>query len=223
MIQTRWDLPNDPPLGHSTCPLVFMIPAAAMRDLDGNGPSYPTKDSLRDLSAELNRAGFATFRYASSDGASALPLGGVAALLARAIESPRLYRAHLVLLGIAEGADLIAREYYQLYKVRFPHAAVLLSPSVFAFHLNNLTCPYLVLHGRDDSFYEPAAYGRVIGAVHHHQMRFGDRTAHHLYRHLGKTLGGNRLSREVLSGIVNWLNDASYEGLRPQEPPPKAA
>lgn len=220
-VGCRWDFPGtdarskiDQASG-PVFPLAFLVPSEGMEDLNGNGQGYPVRDTLRDLSNALIDRGIATFRYASRP---LLNAQESVEIFDRAIRHRFSKEAPVALVGVAEGADLIAKEFYSFYRVRFPHAAVLISAAVTPLHLNNLTCPYLLLHGGGDPLFKWSPYSRFEEAVHHHQYRFGDRTSHVLIENLGRELGEPYLDPRVTSRVADWLAPAIREGLRPQEP-----
>jgi hypothetical protein len=192
-------------------PLAFLVPSSVMTDADGNGPGWPTRDSLRDLSRDLVGRGFATYRF--RDPSALLTHFGEAAREPRSAQGPCL------VLGIGDGADAIAKRWYDLIAIRSIEAAVLLSPTVSALHLNQLNCPYLAIHGSTDPQFRDHPYHRFEAAVHHHQMRFGDQTEHHLVHGLGEGLGDPYLDPRVVRQIGEWLVLRTFESAqRPQEP-----
>lgn len=105
----------------------------------------------------------------------------------------------LVLYGVGDGADTIAREYYQRFVLEEPLAAVLVFPSVGALELNQLTCPYLVIQFADQT--NADELGR---AVLHHQMRYGDGTDRLV------VAARDHLDRESLSLIDSWLKRVEH-------------
>ena len=135
-----------------------------------------------------------------------------------------------ILIGLGEGADLIAKHYYDFYALKPPLAVILMSPSVQPLHLNNLTCPYLVLHGEHDPVFESVPYSRFEQGVLHHQYRYGDLTRLHWFPFLNRQMRNvNRTSPEgreeetdlelqVISEIMGWIGNVLEAPRRKQEP-----
>jgi hypothetical protein len=125
-------------------------------------------------------------------------------------------------IGMGEAADGFAQSYYDYYRVRPPHVAVLLSPTVTAYFLNQLTCPYLVIHGQDDPLFKEISHEVFDEAVFHHQMRYGDPTIDLIKSGLGRELGlerGREIDPRVAEEVLSWLDQVpglgvSKEGLR---------
>jgi pimeloyl-ACP methyl ester carboxylesterase len=224
----RFDMPKDFVLSQKAggtggkCPLVFMLPTFEMEDVDGNGAAYPIKDTLLSLSRALTVRGLATYRCIL--GPLPLDVKKLLSYYRASLSQPWVDQERVALLGIAFGADVIAKHYYDFYAVCRPQAAALLSPSVQPIFLNNITCPYLVLHGQRDPLFRIMPYEKIKEAVFHHQMRYGDSTVNLRYIGLGRELGRqNMISTEVIKQTVTWLETAILEGLRPQEPAARAA
>jgi pimeloyl-ACP methyl ester carboxylesterase len=140
---------------------------------------------------------------------------------AQALKNPEVDRDHVVLLGMRIGADELARNFYTYYEVQFPRAIVLLEPSVQTVDLNNITCPYLVIHGTPQGFARGSGaslHANQDGAVHHHQMRYGDATASYDIPFQAAAPESRSIAREVVSEVVGWLHSGAIAGLRPQEP-----
>lgn len=206
-VPVRLDLP-DAARFPGRRPVALLLGASRMEDLDGNGPGVGPRDSLHLLSRALVGEGIATWRFV-------WPQSGDRGRIARAayeacLREPRIDVDHVAIVGFGDSADLVARGYYDLYSVRFPRAVVLFSPSVGAFHLNNLTCPYLILQGGRPS-------QGLQEAVHHHQSRYGDLTELVALEDLGPELGELYLDDRVVDGAARWLGPAIRQGLRPQE------
>ena len=198
-------------------PLVFMVPSSRMIDLQGNGPQIGIRDSYLLLSRSLVQAGYATYRFAWSEPGKISRREALLHYRAARLESGVDLRK-IFLLGMEDGADLLAREYYEFYAVAPPMGHVLLSPRVHPIDLNNLTCPYLVLHGQDDPQFQVIPYRQLEGAIHHHRARYGDLTANHWFPHLKQNLGRVYLAEEVVGEIQRWLKQVIKDPSRPQEP-----
>jgi len=117
----------------------------------------------------------------------------------------------ICLLGRGESADLFARDYYSFLNIRPPHTLVLLSPSVTAFHLNKLSCPYLIIHGERDPLLRTLPHSAFDQAVYHHQMRYGDPTTDFVAPSDDRYLtvqreSGRELDPLVIQQIVEWLS-----------------
>lgn len=199
-------------------PLAFFVPSSQM----------PFETTLQPLAQALSAEGWATYTFplATLSTNEAERVAQIAEHLKTALGDNRIDSRRVSLIGIGDGADLIARHYYSLYPVQFPRAALLLSASVSALYLNNLTCPFLLIHGEKDAMLESLPYSQFKDAVHHHQYRYGDLTGLAWYEGLGHDLvdpARGKLSDEVVRRSVKWLEHACVEGLRPQEPEPKAA
>ncbi len=125
-------------------------------------------------------------------------------------------RTRFVLLGDRQGADLIARQYFQFFGDLEPDAIVLLAPHAPAIHLNNITCPYLTVHGAHEWQRDSFLASRITEAVSHHQYRYGDTTVSRVIE-APDDLGGARLDPGVEDEVVDWVNHALKVGHRPQE------
>jgi pimeloyl-ACP methyl ester carboxylesterase len=117
----------------------------------------------------------------------------------------------ICLLGRGEAADLFARDYYSFLNIRPPHTLILLSPSVTAFHLNKLSCPYLIIHGERDPLLRTLPHSAFDQAVYHHQMRYGDPTTDFVAPSDDRYLTvqretGRELDPLVIRQIVEWLS-----------------
>jgi pimeloyl-ACP methyl ester carboxylesterase len=117
----------------------------------------------------------------------------------------------ICLLGRGESADLFARNYYSFLNIRPPHTLILLSPSVTAFHLNKLSCPYLIIHGERDPLLRTLPHSAFDQAVYHHQMRYGDPTTDFVAPSDDRYLtvqreSGRELDPLVIQQIVEWLS-----------------
>jgi pimeloyl-ACP methyl ester carboxylesterase len=117
----------------------------------------------------------------------------------------------ICLLGRGESADLFARNYYSFLNIRPPHTLILLSPSVTAFHLNKLSCPYLIIHGERDPLLRTLPHSAFDRAVYHHQMRYGDPTTDFVAPSDDRYLtvqreSGRELDPLVIQQIVEWLS-----------------
>jgi predicted esterase len=215
----KWEFPDPNHFTQARHPLAVLIPSHRMRDLDGNGPDIFVRSQLRDLSRELRSVGFATFRFASRQDGHVLDLVEELELYDKALDHPEIDPERTILVGVTDGADRIAKHYYDYFRVQSPSAAVLLSPTVFAIHLNNLTCPYLLVHGSQDPMFSEGGYERVESAVHHHEMRYGDVTDARLIWGVGRELGNAELDPAVLREIRNWVGALRFaRTFRPQEP-----
>jgi pimeloyl-ACP methyl ester carboxylesterase len=117
----------------------------------------------------------------------------------------------ICLLGRGESADLLVRDYYSFLSIRPPHTLILLSPSVTAFHLNKLSCPYLIIHGERDPLLRTLPHSAFDQAVYHHQMRYGDPTTDFVapsddrYLTVQREIG-RELDPLVIRQIVEWLS-----------------
>jgi pimeloyl-ACP methyl ester carboxylesterase len=117
----------------------------------------------------------------------------------------------ICLFGRGESADLFARNYYSFLNIRPPHTLILLSPSVTAFHLNKLSCPYLIIHGERDPLLRTLPHSAFDQAVYHHQMRYGDPTTDFVAPSDDRYLtvqreSGRELDPLVIQQIVEWLS-----------------
>lgn len=178
-------------------PLAFFVPNRL--------PEYPGVDRLVLLQRELMDRGLMTYYDPHHQGIAQADRS--LQLLEQALRSPGVDRDLVALIGVEEGADLIAKSYYDFYRIQFPRAAVLFNPSVTALHLNNLTCPYLLIQG--DSV--PEEHLRAAKeAVAHHLGRYGDLTQH-------LRVNGSALGPDSIRVVSEWLPRAMLEGLRPQE------
>ncbi len=188
-------------------PLVLLIPGGELSEIE--------RGSWKSLSHALAKAGFATYRFKRSE--EKLELQEVIDHYRTSLEQSGVNRDRVTLLGFRDSADLIEREYYYFYPVNPMIAAVLLAPTVGNFHLNNLTCPFLVLHGEADPIFNSRPPEVFESAVYRHLMRYGDLSACYRFPSLGKTLGEPEFADEVIFQIVEWLKPAVREGHRPQE------
>lgn len=139
-----------------------------------------------------------------------------------AARSNRDNRESWILVGFAEGADLIARHYYQFFGARQPDAIVLLSPRAASIHLNNITCPYLAVHGEGEWAQDAMLRQRISEAVSHHQYRYGDATEHKVALGLDRSLGGHLLDPILEDDLIEWIRLALRTSPRPQEELPAA-
>jgi hypothetical protein len=195
----RWDFPPIVELTQQVPLAFFATPVTAGPDLSG-------------LPAALRKCGFATFRYSL-----ALPktfdLNGMSALYEESLRDERVSAELSVLVGAEEGADGLARSFYELLRAQPPFALVLLSPSTLTTpgDLNLITCPYFVVHGLSDAYVDEMPYERLKEAIHHHQSRFGDSTTELLVPRLGRRLAGpdGRLDPRVVEEVINWLGHAA--------------
>jgi predicted esterase len=192
----------------SGIPLAFLVPAAWMRDADGNsvGPNGVC-DALKELAAAIRKEGYATLRFSLPHGQPfhEEQVHAIFEYYEKAQTTPGIDASRTLLLGVCEGADLIARTYYDFLLPEPPAAAILLSPTVRPIHLNNLTCPYLVIHGADDPQFRFMSYQKVKDAVRHHQMRYGDSTTSYLLPSLGSELGSPKMDERVLKQVTYWV------------------
>ncbi len=219
-LQMEWDLPRQArvPGGREGAPLAFLMPPAGAKDLNGNATALRIRNFLRDLSRVFTELGFATFRFALKEPGLELSLAEKLEAYARSARHPGVSPHDTVLVGMREEADLIARAYYDFFGVRSPGAAILLAPSAKVIHLNNLTCPYLLLHGTGDPTFHSMPYHRFLDAIHHHQIRYGDQTASRLIPGTDQEMGDESLSPLVLEEIRDWVPTLLREGTRrPQE------
>ena len=197
-------------------PLVFLVPSTRMMDAEGNGPGLAVRDSYHLLSRSLTHAGYATYRFAWGEpGKFSLP--EVLAHYSAACREERVDSRKGVLIGIEEGADCLARDYYEVYAVNPPMAEILLSPRVHPIDFNNVTCPYLLLFGQEDPQFKVVPYEQVKASIHHHQSRYGDLTTHFCFPQLRRDLGRVYLSEEVVDEIQAWLKRVLKNPSRPQE------
>lgn len=127
-----------------------------------------------------------------------------------------------VLVGYSQGADLLARHYYQFFGVRSPDAIVLLSPHASTIHLNNITCPYFIVHSEGEWAENEALRQKHESAILHHQYRYGDPTEL-VTLPVSPDLGGARLDRRVEEQVTGWLHRSLRVGRRPQERMPQKA
>ncbi|MBC7692441.1 MAG: hypothetical protein H7222_11820 [Methylotenera sp.] len=207
-------------------PMVVIIPSTKMTDLAGNGAEYGVQNSMEDLSQEFNARGFATFRFIPREKTYSTKEGlqDVLAQYEAALQFSEVDPGQVLLLGFADGADSIARNFYTYWQVQRPLACVLLSSTVHTLHLNSMTCPYLVIHGSQDPILQSSLpYLNIESAIHHHQSRYGDVTANLCFPELGKELGEGQLAHDVIEHIVNWAEKAVTTGFRKQEPPAQNA
>jgi pimeloyl-ACP methyl ester carboxylesterase len=127
------------------------------------------------------------------------------------------------LLGRGGAADLFVEDYYSFLSLRPPHTLILLSPSVTAFHLNKLSCPYLIIHGECDPLLRTVPHSAFDRAIYHHQMRYGDPTTDYIAPSDDRFLtvqrpDGPELDPLVIRQITEWLSltpdlGSSKEGL----------
>lgn len=132
------------------------------------------------------------------------------------IEQYRQFTEHpehkwICLLGRGESADLFVKDYYSFLSLRPPHTLILLSPTVTALHLNQLSCPYLIIHGECDPLLRTVPHSAFDRAVYHHQMRYGDPTTDFVAPTDDRYLtvqreGGKELDPLVIRQIVEWLS-----------------
>ena len=80
---------------------------------------------------------------------------------------------------------------------------VLFSPTTQILFLNNITCPYLMLHGENDPIFKSEPHPHFEEAVHHHQMRYGDLTSYHVLPNLDQHLGN--FDPCVEEKVSHWL------------------
>lgn len=193
-----------------------------MKDVDGNGPDYPVKDTLRDLARSLRNEGFASWRFAW-DSDSPLQLAQMIYQYRQCMEQSEIDHDNIVLLGFGDGADLVAGHFYDFYEVEPAQSILLLSPTVGPLQLNAITCPYFLIHGDRDPLFNEITYEKFHNAILHHQMRYGDVTNGHCFEGVGRELGDNRLSRDVIRCIVDWTRYSLRHRVRPQEPAAKGA
>jgi hypothetical protein len=199
-VECQWDFPIRE--GASDLySMMFMLPATLMKDIEGNGPAYPVQNSLRDLSKEFTESGRITFRFIPERGVDTSSLVDVYQFATDRFSSKF---DQLVMIGFGDGADQFVKNYYEFYRVYRPTAAVLMGTTAKVIELNNLTCPYLLIHGMEDSIFSSYPQELFGEAVHHHQMRYGDATTHLVVPRLSKELGENALDPEVIHEIIYW-------------------
>lgn len=117
----------------------------------------------------------------------------------------------ICLLGRGESADFFAKEYYSFLHLRPPHTIILLSPTVTAYHLNQLSCPYLIIHGECDPLLRTVPHSAFDRAIYHHQMRYGDPTTDFVAPADDRYLTVQRADRKeldplVIRQIIEWLS-----------------
>jgi hypothetical protein len=193
MATCRWDFPES---------LTGFFPVAVFLSVGA-----PDERRFEKLAWALRGLGIATFRC---DLGQAEPSArNFAALYSRCLDHPRIVGELAILVAFGERADLVVRRYYDLYSVRPPLAAVLLSSTVQAFQLSNLTCPFLLVHGQGDRLFEHAPYSRILEGVAEHQSRYGDATAHALLPGLDRELGSPGLDGSVIRLVADWLGSGA--------------
>ncbi len=185
-------------------PLVFMVPSSRMMDWNGNGPEYRARDTLHAISRALISVGIATFRFAPVAG-HGLDLADILKKYARVCTLPRIRCDQVGVLGVQEGADLFGAKYYDFLAHNPPAAATLLSPSVGAFELNQIRCPYLIIQGIYDPLARGGHFEEIQNAVRHHQYMRPDGTTQVRYSWLGRDLERAYVDDEVVAQVVEWF------------------
>ena len=126
----------------------------------------------------------------------------------------------LVLIGTSLSADALAKGFYRFYSVCKPMALILLSPRVLPIHLNNITCPYLVLHGDCEEWLLTHPYERIEQAVMHHQIRYGDLTTSYRVPGTARLMAGvSEVEDRVTAKITHWLRGVGVEHMRHHQEP----
>ena len=192
-------------------PLAIFIPSSAMKDLDGNSPAYPVKNTMKDLAAALGHKGIATYRFENPEGVT---IAALKEIYQAAIEHPRISQGDVTFIGFGDGANLLAKNYYDLFNVHPFRAAVLVSSSVQPIHLNNFTCPYFLVHGMNDPLFTTLPYSKLQEAVHHHQARYGDPTTQVALPETGREVAEkDHFHSDAIEQIVDWVSGISgYRG-----------
>jgi pimeloyl-ACP methyl ester carboxylesterase len=211
-------------------PLVFLTDgwaraqSLASRTVDGS----ESQSALENLARRLSAQGFAACRPVRGELANngepvQLPEMQMRALFSEALGADRISRACSIVLGFRDGADGLAKNIISIAS-RARHddalnrqeelqAVVLLSPSVGQRELNEITNPFLVIHGKEDSRYLTVKeYEPIKASVMHHQMRYGGVTAHLQVPGTGAeltpgnmTAAENNFCPEVTEQILYWL------------------
>jgi hypothetical protein len=214
----RWDFPEDWDVEERSVPLAFLVPPVGAKDIDGNAPNFRVKNTMREISQALNDIGVATFRFVLEVPSVGLTLAELLEAYEKSVEANHVLHQHTIFVGMREGADLFARHYYDFFRTRSPGAAILLATGAKVIHLNNLTCPYLVVHGVGDPTFLSVPQQRFQDAVHHHQMRYGDRTQAYLIPNTDREMGDLTVSPLLLDEIQDWVRAVLRDGSRrPQE------
>jgi len=202
--------PGSAPIHHAT---IFLVPSSAGGER--------VQSVLTDLTHSLTEKGLTVFRFLMT-GSEGFSLEKVISHYKTCVTHPRVMGSRIAWVGLNEGADLLAKNFYDLYPVRVPTAVALLSSTVQPIFLNNLPVPYLALHGGLDPLFHYLPHQRIEEAVHHHQMRYGDSTTQYLFRGFGKDLSKGDLrylAPEVKTQLIEWLDHTIFhDGVRPQEP-----
>ena len=194
------------PSGLSQLPLAFIVP--------GRLGVASRSTQVKDLTEVFNSLGMATL---SVDGQE---MKQVFTVFEKMRDSAAIDCRRILLVGFAEGADQIARAYHELYAIEPPWGIVLLSSTVGPMYLNNLACPYLLIHGERDAQFQTFPYERIRAATRHHQMRYGDLTTCYQVSDLNSELGSNqgtgRLDARVLEQVSFWLRKLQGEERAPK-------
>jgi len=196
IISGEWGFPELEAGSMDRCPLVILLPSVS---------GEHQRAGLHDLAIALQSSGRATITFRKTRGHS-WNIEDFLKVYTMALGDPRVRRDEVVLIGFAESADWIAKYYYQFYFVHWPRAAILISSHANAFHLNNLTCPYLLLHGVWDPVLQIHLKKEFDTAIWHHQMRYSDPSKHVVFPELGRALGQKELAPEVIEEITDWLD-----------------
>lgn len=165
-------------------------------------------EALHDMARALLLRDYTVFRSQLLEGEE---IDSILEIYRRAVENPDIDRNRVTLLGSREGADLIAKNYFRFYSVAPPSAIALLSTRAAVHDLNNIACPYLVLHGALDPFFQTTPYKRFEDAIFHHQMRYGDGSANLLLPRVGRDLGGRQLDLRVIEAVLQWIDRVIHD------------
>lgn len=148
-ISAQWEFPARTP-----APLIVLIPASEAVDRDGLPPGYgedPATGIYAQFSRKLLDAGFAVFRYdspgtgRSSSGQFSTVRSTALEAYTRAVDHPKVDRAHVFLVGHSASTDTIVGIYPRYAAVVPPAGVVLLASIVGETDIVRVDAPTLIV------------------------------------------------------------------------------
>jgi len=206
-VGCRWSYPEDVRVHDSRSPIVFLIPEFYLHDISRDGAGFLRATNFAELSTELNRCGLITFEF---DASQSLHPQEIAELYRQGLENDAVDPDRAVLLALGQSADLLARSYYDFFTVHPPRGLILISPRVGPLELNNVTCPYLMLHSQLDSKRTGHDVNAMKEATQRHQMRYGDPTTYLVLPQISGQ-GSEVLAQDALREVCGWLDLAVFD------------
>ena len=148
-VSAQWEFPARTP-----APLVVLLPATEAVDRDGLPPGYgedPATGIYAQLARTLLEAGFAIFRYdspgtgRSSQGHFSTVRSTAIEAYTRAVDHPKVDRAHTFLLGHSASTDTVVGIYPRYAAVCPPAGVVLLASIVGETDIVRVDAPTLIV------------------------------------------------------------------------------